>query len=673
MNPKIGMFGLALIFVLLLALTAGPMVSAAVLFSDDFEDNNSTGWSTNGGSWSVATDGTRVYKQTSTSTTAHAYTGNSAWTNYSIQARAKALSLGSNGYFGLLVRFQSSSNYYALTLGNSGKVELRKKIGGSTTILASKAYSVTAGTWYTMKLVVNGTALQGYVNGALELSAADSSLASGKAGVFTYNTSAVFDDIFIEELNGGTATPTPAVSNTPTPTPATTPTPTPTPSTATPTPTPVPATPTPTLPPATPTPTPSGPVPTGTVINLYPQSGIDNSIPIGNAIRNALPGATIILNAGTYSCKTVIELDPATGAHSGNASAPIRIIANGRVDLDFSGQQELYGSNGDLKKDYRGIVIRPYVDYLYFKGLDIHHAGDNGVKCEGSYNTFEQCVFRENGDTGLQIGLNKDTLTSNPDPYAIAAYNKVINCDAYLNYDTQASGGNADGFACKMYAGERNYFFGCRAWENSDDGWDFYLGNADITLESCWTWQNGKDSGNGNGFKLGSGKEAAESRGIRTVLRCIAVANKKKGFDQNNCTRPLFLYNNTGWNNGEKDYYFKESSAVSGMPSVFRNNVIIPTGDDVYPSALGDNNSWNLTTVTVTSADFASVDLALAKAARQSDGSLPNNGFGQLVSGSDLIDKGLIVPGIRYSGSAPDLGASETGLGNGNYAYPGTP
>jgi hypothetical protein len=210
-----------------------------------------------------------------------------------------------------------------------------------------------------------------------------------------------------------------------------------------------------------------------------------------------------------------------------------------------------------------------------------------------------------------------------------------------------------------MYAGDNNYFYGCRAWENSDDGWDLYLANADVTIENCWAIQSGKDSGNGNGFKVGSGKSAPEVRGTRTIIHCIASENKKKGFDQNNTTRPLFVYNNTAWKNGEKDFYFKEKSAVSTIPSVFKNNLIMPTGDDVYPNNLGQNNSWNMKNVTVDNSDFKSMDITLAKAPRQPDGSLPNNGFGQLTNDSDLIDKGVIIPGVSYNGSSPDLGANE--------------
>jgi hypothetical protein len=61
--------------------------------------------------------------------------------------------------------------------------------------------------------------------------------------------------------------------------------------------------------------------------------------------------------------------------------------------------------------------------------------------------------------------------------------------------------------------------------------------------------------------------------------------------------------------------------------------------------------------VTADSSDFTDLSEAAASAPRQADGSLPF-GFARLVSGSDLIDKGLNV-GVPYNGAAPDLGAFE--------------
>ena len=73
------------------------------------------------------------------------------------------------------------------------------------------------------------------------------------------------------------------------------------------------------------------------------------------------------------------------------------------------------------------------------------------------------------------------------------------------------------------------------------------------------------------------------------------------------------------------------------------------------------DNSWQLTSVTVSDADFVSVDQSLLTYARHSDFTLPTNDFLRLVSGSDLIDKGVNL-GFTYTGVSPDLGCFEYGI-----------
>src|SRR5687768_1470367 len=75
-----------------LAFSLAASAQTQTLFTDDFEDGDAKGWSRSGGTWAVVTDGTRVYKQSSTSSDARARAGSSAWTNYAVQARVKALS-----------------------------------------------------------------------------------------------------------------------------------------------------------------------------------------------------------------------------------------------------------------------------------------------------------------------------------------------------------------------------------------------------------------------------------------------------------------------------------------------------------------------------------------------------------------------------------------------------
>jgi pectate lyase len=167
----------------------------APLFADNFEDGVVSDWSRSGGSWSVVTDGSRVYRQAGTSSDARALAGQSSWTNYSVQARVKPLAFNGSGRFaGVISRAQSTSRYYFLALRNDGQLVLGKRDGSNIT-LASAARPVTIGTWYTLRLDASGSSLNGYLNGSHVLSATDSSFASGRIGLATYYSSAAFDDV----------------------------------------------------------------------------------------------------------------------------------------------------------------------------------------------------------------------------------------------------------------------------------------------------------------------------------------------------------------------------------------------------------------------------------------------------------------------------------------------
>jgi pectate lyase len=187
---------------LVLGLTGS--AQAATLFADDFNDGNATGWSTNGGSWSVATDGSGVYRQGGTGADARALTGTAGWTDYSVQARVKPTAFsGSNRFAAVLARVQSSTSYYYLALRSNNTVELKRLESGSSTTLDSASLTVTAGTFYTVRLDVVGSTLRGYVNGALVTEASDSRWATGRVGVATFYTAANFDDVQVETIVGG--------------------------------------------------------------------------------------------------------------------------------------------------------------------------------------------------------------------------------------------------------------------------------------------------------------------------------------------------------------------------------------------------------------------------------------------------------------------------------------
>lgn len=70
------------------------------------------------------------------------------------------------------------------------------------------------------------------------------------------------------------------------------------------------------------------------------------------------------------------------------------------------------------------------------------------------------------------------------------------------------------------------------------------------------------------------------------------------------------------------------------------------------------NNYFDLSKITISAADFLSLDEKLLMAPRQADGSLPDIDFLKLAPSSDLIDAGVTI-GFPFKGKAPDLGCFE--------------
>ncbi|OCT11706.1 hypothetical protein A8709_27930 [Paenibacillus pectinilyticus] len=171
-------------------------------FSDNFESGTASGWTTTAGTWAVVTDGSKVYQQSNSATAdTHALNGNTAWTNYTVNAKVKVDAFDAGGYAGVGIdaRYQDANNnysfqYYKLT----GELKIQKKVAGVFTTLATKNYAFSTGTWYNMKAVLNGGNLEFWVNGNLELSATDASFSSGKIGLNAHRANAKFDDVTVQ-------------------------------------------------------------------------------------------------------------------------------------------------------------------------------------------------------------------------------------------------------------------------------------------------------------------------------------------------------------------------------------------------------------------------------------------------------------------------------------------
>jgi len=392
---------------------------------------------------------------------------------------------------------------------------------------------------------------------------------------------------------------------------------------------------------------------------------------VSKGLSVAQAGDTVFVRGGRYSLASPIALS--TSGLDTNTRRNLYAYGSERPVLDFSSMA--------FSSSNRGINLSG--NYWHIKGLDIYKAGDNGMYTSGSYNIVELCVFHENRDGGCQVGGG-------------ASYNQYINCDSYSNYDSTGNsataGGNADGFAPKMDVGTGNYFYGCRSWQNSDDGWDGYMRPSDditTTIENCWSFMNGylKDgvttypSMNGNGIKMGGSDNTPHTlRHNMIVKNCLAFLNKAKGFDQNNNVGSMTLLNCTSYNNGIGTsggaYNFstpltlalaKILTVENCISYVYTKSPGYTFGTQTSPVFAAD--SWLSPFADATAADFISIDTTGVRGPRKADGSLPEINFMHLARGSQFINTGTNV-GLPFNGSAPDLGCFEsnypTSVANGN-------
>ena len=384
--------------------------------------------------------------------------------------------------------------------------------------------------------------------------------------------------------------------------------------------------------------------------NATAEGTISSPVDFVTGIEKMSRADTLYCRGGQYNLTTTIHIKNKDG-FKGNHTV-IMAYKNEKPIMDFRKQE--YGK--------RGIMVES--DNVYMKGLIIRYTGKNGLFNTGSYCIFENLDVYGNGDTGVQMKNGHSNL--------------ILNCDSHDNFDYKLKGieaadfgGNADGFADKQYYGGGNTYRGCRAWNNSDDGWDFYAHSTafdqfkgdgiDITDNDGQpghvSLRHYTNYGNGNGFKLG-GKRTVHNV---TVKNCISIRNRVKGFDQNNNLGSMCLYNNTSYQNGE-NYGFHNKE--NGGKLAVRNSISIDgKRDDVLRTAttVHTNNTWDTEGIQASVDDFKSVDYQkyiLAK--RQSDGSLPNTPLFRLTSGSKLRNAGTYV-GIPYSGERPNIGTFEDG------------
>ncbi|HEY5091314.1 MAG TPA: hypothetical protein VIK30_15145, partial [Polyangia bacterium] len=186
----------------------------SVIFSDDFEADalgaaTPTHWTRSGGSsgdWTIASDTTQVLEQSgslsSTPRTQYASGATGApWSGAtSVAARVKLIATGSSNQAAMVcLRYTNSSNYYCATLVPTG-VQIQTVVGGTSAASAIWPATVATGTWYDLKIGVDGAGVVGATfGGTLVGTFTPAALASGYAALTTTSMQAAFDNVAVTQ------------------------------------------------------------------------------------------------------------------------------------------------------------------------------------------------------------------------------------------------------------------------------------------------------------------------------------------------------------------------------------------------------------------------------------------------------------------------------------------
>ena len=394
---------------------------------------------------------------------------------------------------------------------------------------------------------------------------------------------------------------------------------------------------------------------------------------IQRAQQAAAPGDTVYLRGGNYELLEshiakreriwayVIHLDK-----SGKPGKPIRYAAykEERPVFDFSGIKP------NRKRITAFYVEASWVQLegLEVTGVQVTMLGHTQSICfdnEGSHNLYERLSMHDGQAIGIYSVRGSDNL--------------FLNCDAYNNHDYTSEnkkGGNVDGFGCHPTPGSTgNVFRGCRAWFNSDDGFDCITASESVTFENCWAMYNGfspkfEPLGDGNGFKVGGFAGTPSERlphpiPRHTVKYCVAARNRSSGFYANHHLEGIDWFHNSAYKNSVnfnmRSRLPDNRTEIDGFAHKLQNNLAYAGRKEVEnldaTRSEASHNSFTLG-LKLSDHDFLSLDDQQLLRPRTAAGKLPEITFLHPSQNSNLFGQGKNI-GLPFTGKSPTLGAFE--------------
>ncbi len=209
--------------------------SAAVLFSDNFNDGNLDGWTFQ----TLPGDGSNFVPET-----VNFIGGNgvlemnsirnennrigmvmpgASYSDYTVSSRIQFVSNtgGTGPTDGIIGRAQNSGSFYDFSVAgvNNNEAVLRRFVNGTQNVLATYDLSspIGLGNWYDLSMNFSGNRIRTYLNGDLIFNLTDSAYSSGGFGVHTAARKSYYDNFSVKTLSTGNDLP-PEPRQEPTPT-----------------------------------------------------------------------------------------------------------------------------------------------------------------------------------------------------------------------------------------------------------------------------------------------------------------------------------------------------------------------------------------------------------------------------------------------------------------------
>jgi len=304
-------------------------------------------------------------------------------------------------------------------------------------------------------------------------------------------------------------------------------------------------------------------------------------------IKKSKAGDTVFFRAGIYDMSTLHNPQKRIKLHSGTPEKPITYESYPNEMAIFDGSK--------LKENELGsIIVR---DYTHLRKIEIRNMNKVGIKVRGDHNLIEGINSHHNHSAGIHI-YSKNGYKLNS---VGGSYNTIKDCKVHHNSDINLASKGNDSDGISVSNGINNLITHTSVYANSDDGIDTWK-SINTTIEYSLSYQNGKEKGDGKGFKLGGDNNLSSPLGSGAIARFnIAYDNRNGGFSENS-GKKVILQNNSAYKNG--GYGFIAFNAKSSL----LNNISYKNEKKEFygNTKIATNNSWQLKKI-INDNDFISL------------------------------------------------------------------